>query len=501
MVSFSKFPRYDTGTLFKFDEPLSKQFKVFLNGEEIPVYTCRISKYPFNTVWPNHQRSIDQTDIASFVNIVSDEAFTLEVVPLMQYKKPLIKPYSKNIKLNDDNGRISFTLNESGQFAFECDSYHNLLYIFNSKPIPAPAKEDVTYYFGAGIHFAHKITLKSHESVYVDKDALVYGCFYAENAEDIRIFGNGIIDNGNEERVARNCYENLTNGNLKFYDCKNIRIEGIGMKNSAIWCLNLFGCFDVTADNIKIFGQWRYNTDGIDIVNCQNIFINNSFIHSFDDTITIKGIDKYCHIDNKNIHTKNCVLWCDWGKCCEVGIETTCREYSNISFKDCDIIKTNGRALDINNGDCAEISDVVFENINVEYNSCDTEPVYQENDDMVYGCENTVFIPELLVINNLPFRTPECKKLWGMPDRPDNLSFEGVEPRAIHGITVKNIHVYYDEALPLENSKPIIKGTVYGVEECPALYDISISGIYINGEKLDPQDLDFKFTNSDVTVD
>ena len=84
MVSFSKFPRYDTGTLFKFDEPLSKQFKVFLNGEEIPVYTCRISKYPFNTVWPNHQRSIDQTDIASFVNIVSDQAVTLEVVPLMK---------------------------------------------------------------------------------------------------------------------------------------------------------------------------------------------------------------------------------------------------------------------------------------------------------------------------------------------------------------------------------------------------------------------------------
>lgn len=61
------------------------------------VYTCRISKYPFNTVWPGHQRNIDQTELASYVNIVSDEAVTLEVVPLIEYKKTLIKPYSKKL--------------------------------------------------------------------------------------------------------------------------------------------------------------------------------------------------------------------------------------------------------------------------------------------------------------------------------------------------------------------------------------------------------------------
>ena len=34
-------------------------------------------------------------------------------------------------------------------------------------------------------------------------------------------------------------------------------------------------------------------------------------------------------------------------------------------------------ALDIANGDCTEISDVTFENINVEYNCFDTEGQYQ----------------------------------------------------------------------------------------------------------------------------
>ena len=90
-----------------------------------------------------------------------------------KYKRVLLKPYSKNVKFEEKDGKISFALKENGGYVLECDSYHHALYIFNSKPIPAPKKEDVTYYFDAGIHFPGKITLKSNESVYVDKDALV----------------------------------------------------------------------------------------------------------------------------------------------------------------------------------------------------------------------------------------------------------------------------------------------------------------------------------------
>lgn len=483
MFSYSKFVQRDAKSFFAYERPLSQDYRVFVNGEEVPVYTCQISEYPFNAVWPGHQRSFDQSETASFVNLVSDEELKIEVISYIEHKRVLIKPYSKQITHMQEAEKICFTLKENGQFVLECDSYHHCLYIFNSRPIAAPAESDVTYYFGAGIHFPGKITLKSNESMYVDKDALVYGCVFAENAENIHIFGNGILDDSHEERTGNYCYEDYVNGNMKFYSCRNLRIEGVGMTNSAIWCMNLFGCFDVTLDAIQIFGQWRYNTDGIDIVNCQNVFVKNSFIHSFDDTITIKGIDRYYDIDNKNIHIDHCVLWCDWGKCCEIGIETACREYRSISFRNCDVLRGGCAALDISNGDCAEISDVVFEDINVEYNRFDTVEVYQSSDDMVYNAKDSIAVPTLLQLRNSPFRSQGNAEVWGLPPLTDKICLEGIKSRNIHDVTVKNIHVFYDEGVPLVNDQPDIRIHIAPEKGTDEFYNISIEDIFVNGKR------------------
>lgn len=484
MYSFSTFNHVYTKSFYKYVEPISQDYRVFINGEEASVYTCRISKYPFNTVWPGHQRPIEQSETASFVNIVSDEKIKIEVISNIRCDRVIIKPLSKKIEHIESDGKISFTLKENGQYVLECGSYHHCLYIFNSKPIKADGEND-TYHFGAGIHFPGKITLKSNESVYIDKDALVYGCLYAENAENIRIYGNGILDDSHEERTGNYCYEEYINGNMKFYGCKNVKIQGVGMKNSALWCLNLFGCYDVCADGIKIFGQWRYNTDGIDIVNCQNIKIENSFVHSFDDTITIKGIDRYAKIDNKNIHINGCTLWCDWGKCCEVGIETACREYKNISFKNCDVLRGGHTAIDIGDGDCAEISDIAFENINVEYNSFDTPPVYQENDEMKYLCEDRAFIPNLVCIFNPVWRSPESCELWGIPEKiQGELDLSGVKQKCVHDVTVKNINVFYDSLLPKKDNEYDIRINVASTVPEVEFYNISISDIEVNGKSI-----------------
>lgn len=487
MVTSSKI-EHDYINTFKYTERFSDDYEVFINGEKAPVYTCRISKIPFNRPWPGHQREVNQTETASFVNIISNEKVDVKVVIKKDYNKVSLRPFSKGIEISDNDGNVYFTLEKEGQFVLSTDDLHGCLYIFNSKPIECKAPESVTHYFGAGVHMPGKIVLKDNESIYVDKDALVFGCIYAENAKNIRIFGNGIFDDSSEERICTHCYEPFANGNIKFYDCENVSVEGVLFRNSAIWCVNIFHCFNVTIDNIKVFGQWRYNTDGVDIVNSKNITLKNSFIHSFDDAVTIKGIDRYITTNNENILTDNCVLWCDWGKTCEIGLETACREYKNIVFRNCDIIRAGNTALDIQNGDCAEVSDIIFENINVEYNAFDNYPVLQTDDDSVYDKYDVKFVPYLVSINNNRFRNEfYCDDIWGVPPKHAPLDLTGIKEACVHDIMVRNINVYYDERIEKIDGKYNVPIDVTSVLEGVEFYNIQISNIKVNGTQIKPE--------------
>ncbi len=483
MFTYSKFTHDYDKSFFKYEEPLSPHYTVTVNGEDVPVYTCRISKYPLNRVWTGYQRPGNQTEIASFVNLISDEPLHITVKTTLPHERLLLKPYSKGIVPAESDGEITFTLPENGQFVLEADSYHHCLYLFNSKPIPAPDPSGVTHYFGPGVHFPGKITLHSNESVYVDKDALVFGCLFADGAENLHIYGNGLFDDSGEGRCFIHCYEEFTNGNLKFYDCRNVRIEGILCRDSAIWCLNLFHCFDVTVDGIKIFGQWRYNTDGADIVNCQDITIRNSFIHSFDDTVTIKGIDRYAGTDNANILTENCVLWCDWGKTCEIGLETACREYRDITFRNCDILRAGNTALDIQNGDCAQVTGVLYEDIRVEYNRFDTDAQYQDADDTVYTRGDTIQIPALLSIVNYPFRNPGNAALWGLPtELLADIELSDIRQGSAENVVCRNIRVYYDEGIPMtadgRYNVPIV---IHSCRDGVRYKNVRVSDVTVNG--------------------
>ncbi len=486
MFSYSKFIHDYDKSIFKYEEPISPDYVVEVNGIEVPVYTCRISRYPLNRIWPGFQRPGNQSEVASFVNLVSDEALDIKIKVKRPFQRAMLKPYSKNVALTRSGDEISFTLQRNGQYVFEADTYHHCLYIFNSKPIAPPSPKDVTYYFGAGVHFAGKIKLTSNQSVYIDKDALVFGCVFAENAENIRIYGNGLFDDISEGRTGPSAYEEFTNGNLKFYDCKNVKIEGILCRNSAMWCCNIFHCFDVELTDIKIFGQWQYNADGVDIVNSQNITVKNSFVHSFDDTITIKGIDRYAHTNNENIFIEGCVLWCDWGKTCELGIETYCREYKNITFRDCDLLRAGNVAMCVDNGEDSEMSNILFEDIRVEFNDFDTPPQYQETDDTVYEYANEVYIPKLFVVTNQRFRTALNEQLWGLPVvGTANIDYSGIKKASIHDVACKDIYVYYDKGLPMtEGGKFKVEIEAFSSVERASFYNISVSNVRINGIKL-----------------
>lgn len=127
-------------------------------------------------------------------------------------------------------------------------------------------------------------------------------------------------------------------------------------------------CDSIRIDNIKLIGFWRYNSDGIDIVNSKNISVSNSFIRSFDDNIAIKGLNSAYNENYKNIENiliDKCVLWNDWGRALEIGAETVADTVKDITFSNCQIVHFTAIAMDIQNSDKGVVKNIKFKNISI----------------------------------------------------------------------------------------------------------------------------------------
>ncbi|MFX5521961.1 glycosyl hydrolase family 28 protein, partial [Acinetobacter baumannii] len=51
--------------------------------------------------------------------------------------------------------------------------------------------------------------------------------------------------------------------NLLFISCKQIRVEGVRMRNSGIWNQHYLDCEDVIVDRISVYNHSNRNNDGI----------------------------------------------------------------------------------------------------------------------------------------------------------------------------------------------------------------------------------------------
>ena len=412
---------------------MEPMFRVFADGKPVRVEECRVSAVPFNTpVFRAEGRPLDQTEIAYFAQYCGELPVTVKVQRKTPCSRNLIRPISKGIGAEEKDGDILFTVREYGSYVLEGEDEHGALHLFFAEKSSAK-KEDVTYYFGPGVHKVGLLALKSGESVYLEQGAVLVGSIYGEGVENVRIFGRGIVDGSYERRANGHCYRKDTVGDIKFYSSKNIRVEGIILKESAIWVVNMFDCSNVLIDGIKIVGNWQYNTDGIDIVNSSDVTIRNSFVRSFDDGIVLKGIDAYAHHNVTDITVENCVVWCGWGRTLEVGLETACEKYENIVFRNCDLIHNSFAALDVQNGDYATIRDVLFENIRVEFCSSCLPEQLQYTLEQKYDGKPTA-AQRILTVMNRKYN----------PDNDPILNKNSDQYGKILQITLKDIQMYSD---------------------------------------------------------
>lgn len=181
---------------------------------------------------------------------------------------------------------------------------------------------------------------------------------FAEEAENICLEGNGIIDGNGDSFVGINELEALKERPriIHFRKCKNVRVKDLTLQNSASWVQNYSMCEGVLIDGITVesrentdINKARFadnpgrNTDGLDIVDCRNVRISNCFINSGDDGICLKSLSKKegCY----NITITNCVITTN-ASGIKIGTESV-GAFQDITVSNCSIYDTRLGGVDV----------------------------------------------------------------------------------------------------------------------------------------------------------
>lgn len=376
-------------------EKLSEDYTLRVDGRAVPVYSCRVSAVPLNQVWPGYQRPLDQTELAGFAYWGMSKPVTVEVISNRPFQSVAVRPSSLGIRPSVKGRRISFQISKTGQVTVELDGPHRALHLFADPPesgVPKAGDPNVLY-FGPGIHRPGKITLRTGQTVYVAGGAVVYTAIAGRGLSRVRILGRGIMDTSEFARGQGG-------GSIRLTDCSDVKIDGVILRDPDEWCITTSACRNVLISGVKLIGLWRYNADGIDICNSQDVTIRDSFVRSFDDSIVLKGLkqrrESFDERPVRNIRASHLVLWCDWGRALEIGAETCAPEITDTVFRDIDIIRTTHIAMDIQHGDRAAVDGIRFENIRVEVDDFNPLPVYQRERGEKYNADPKAgYVPEL----------------------------------------------------------------------------------------------------------
>ncbi len=326
---------------------------ITVDGKPLFVYDTAVN---FNRTWTKDPK-LETTPMAYF-----DFDGTVNIkmtVPGEKIEKAIIRPLSLGIEPKINGDTLSFKLDQPAQLTIEInDNIHRAVHLF-ANPLeanaPKPGDPDVIY-FGPGIHEVGRIPVQSNQTVYIAGGAVVYGCIKAENLENLKIEGRGIIDGSIYDRWI----DTLVPIDLR--NCKNSSVEGITMLDPSAWTLNIYSSQNIKVDNIKIISA-RANSDGITIQSCKDVTVTNSFVRSWDDSLVVKGYDG----DVKGITFDNCILWTDLAQSCEIGYETRANTIADVTFKNITVLHNFHKpVLSIHNSDNALVQNVHYENIVVE---------------------------------------------------------------------------------------------------------------------------------------
>jgi hypothetical protein len=208
----------------------------------------------------------------------------------------------------------------------------------------------------AGIYRTGPIELKSNITLRLETGAVLLGSklvadyqvdgrrrplVWAQNATNMMICGRGIIDGRgdtfmhlDQPRTAANDFERsftrqgedfmsakfgtsdgpVTYGQrpnrlIAFYNCSDVTMRDVVLKDAPCWTLNFADCVNVDVDGVKVINNPVIpNNDGFHFETCRNIHISNCELFCGDDAICVTSVNSRNPGFCENVTVSNCTM-------------------------------------------------------------------------------------------------------------------------------------------------------------------------------------------------
>lgn len=249
----------------------------------------------------------------------------------------------------------------------------------------------------AGRFVTGVITLKSGVNLHIARNGVLlattrrldYGTgkasalIVAEGQQHIAITGSGTID-GQASLLLEDLFAQLRKGTIKdnewqqyndwgqmrpaennrpkliaLKNCQDVTVKQITIKNGLCWIQDYRSCTDMVFDSIRVVSNTFLNNDGIDLVDCKNVKLTNSFFDVADDGICLKSHDPngLC----ENIYIANCKVRSS-ASAFKMGTASF-GGFKNITVKDIYVYNTFRSAIAIETVDGGIVEDINIQGI------------------------------------------------------------------------------------------------------------------------------------------
>lgn len=139
---------------------------------------------------------------------------------------------------------------------------------------------------------------RSYTDKYV-RQALIWG----EGLCDVAITGPGVIDGQGGKFKGLPWLKRPYI--IRLVSCRNVRVEGVALRDSPMWMQHYLDCDFVTVRGIDVYNHCNANNDMIDIDCCRDVIIADCLADSDDDALTLKSTADRA---TENVTVSNCVL-------------------------------------------------------------------------------------------------------------------------------------------------------------------------------------------------